>query len=130
MKMRDTELTAKQEKAIIALLDKPTIREAALSLNVGEATLWRWLQDPEFQRAYRAARRQVVEHSISELQAATSEAVATLKRNLTCGNQSVEVRAAQIILDQSVKAVELVDLAERVEDLEQLLIPRQEKKRA
>ncbi|HMV83001.1 MAG TPA: phBC6A51 family helix-turn-helix protein [Blastocatellia bacterium] len=128
--MRDTELTAKQEKAIIALLDKPTIREAALSLNVGEATLWRWLQDPEFQRAYRAARRQVVEHSISELQAATSEAVATLKRNLTCGNQSVEVRAAQIILDQSVKAVELVDLAERVEDLEQLLIPRQEKKRA
>jgi hypothetical protein len=128
--MRDTELTAKQEKAIVALLDKPTIREAALSLNIGEATLWRWLQEPEFQRAYRAARRQVVEHSISELQAATSDAVAALKRNLTCGNQSVEVRAAQIILEQSVKAVELVDLAERVEELEQLFIPKEEKKRA
>jgi hypothetical protein len=128
--MRDTELTAKQEKAIVALLDKPTIREAALSLNIGEATLWRWLQEPEFHRAYRAARRQVVEHSISELQAATSDAVAALKRNLTCGNQSVEVRAAQIILEQSVKAVELVDLAERVEELEQLFIPKEEKKRA
>ena len=128
--MRDTELTAKQEKAIAALLDRPTIREAAQSVNVGEATLWRWLQEPEFQRAYRTARRQVVEHSISELQSATSEAVAALKRNLTCGNQSVEVRAAQIILEQSVKAVELVDLAERVEEIEQLLIPKDGKKRA
>lgn len=116
-------LTGKQEKAIAALLDKPTMKEAAQSVNVSEATLWRWLQEPEFQRAYRAARRQIVEHSISELQAATSEAVATLKRNLNCGNQSVEVRAAQIILDQSVNAVELVDLAERVEELEQLLKP-------
>lgn len=116
-------LTGKQEKAIAALLGKPTMKEAAQSVNVSEPTLWRWLQEPEFQRAYRAARRQIVEHSVCELQAATSEAVATLKRNLNCGNQSVEVRAAQIILDQSVKAVELVDLAERVEELEQLLKP-------
>lgn len=128
--MGDSTLTVKQEKAIAALLDRPTIREAAQSVNISEATLWRWLQERKFQRAYRMARRRVVEHSISELQAATSEAVATLKRNLKCGNQSVEVRAAQIILDQSVKAVELVDLAERVEELEQLLIPREGKKRA
>ncbi len=128
--MRDIRLSAKQEKTIVALLEKPTIREAALSANVSEATIWRWLQEREFQRAYRAARRQVVEHAISELQTATAAAVSALKRNLTCGNQAVEVRAAQIILDQSVKAVELVDLTERIETLEQLFKPKEARKKA
>ena len=126
--MEDRTLTAKQEKALAALLDKPTIREAAAASKVGETTLWRWLQEPEFQRGYRAARRQVVEHSISELQSATSDAVATLKRNLNCLNPAVEVRAAQIILDQSIKAVELVDLAERIEQLEAVMNPLQKER--
>lgn len=120
MKMEDVTLTAKQTKAIAALLEQPTIREAAAALKMGETTLWRWLQEPEFQRAYRAARRQIVEHSISELQSATSDAVAALKRNLTCGTAAVEVRAAQIIIEQAAKAVEMIDVLDRVEELERL----------
>ena len=42
-----------------------------------------------------------------------------LTRNLTCGTPSAEIAAAKAIIDQSLRAIELVDLAERVEQLEQ-----------
>ncbi len=115
-------LTRKHEQAIAALLSEPSIKAAAESCGVGEATLYRWLQLPSFAVAYRAARRQVVERAVSELQAACGEAVATLKRNLTCDNHpAVQIRAAQIILEQAVKGIEIMDMQERVERLESLL---------
>jgi transposase len=114
-------LTRKHEQSIAALLSEPSIKAAAESCGIGEATLYRWLQLPDFQASYRTARRQVVERAVSELQAACGEAVATLKRNLACDNPAVEIRAAQIIIEQAVKGVEIIDLQERVERLEALL---------
>jgi len=114
-------LSRKQDDAIAALLSTSSIKDAAKACGVSDASLWRWLQLPDFQAAYRAARRQVVERAVSELQGACGEAVETLKRNLTCEQAAVEIRAAQIILEQAVKGVELIDLQERVERLESLL---------
>jgi hypothetical protein len=112
-------LSRKQEAAILALLQEPTLAAAARACGVGEATLARWLRLPPFQAEYRAARRQVVEHALSQLQQLSSEAAATLRRNLSCGLPSVEVRAALGVLDQALRAVELLDLAERVAALEE-----------
>ena len=107
-----------REQAILALLAHPTIGEAAAACGVGDVTLWRWLQQPDFAERYRAARRQVVEGAIANLQQAATEAAATLRRNLTCGVASVEVRAALAVLEQAIKGAELLDLAERVAALE------------
>jgi DNA-binding MurR/RpiR family transcriptional regulator len=107
-----------EEAALAALLSVPTIAEAATLAGISESTLLRWLQEPTFQQRYRAARREVVEHAISGLQQATGEAVEALRRNLTCGVPSSEIAAARAIIDQAVKGVELVDLAERIEQLE------------
>ncbi len=114
-------ITRKYEQAIAALLSEPSIKAAADAVKIGEGTLYRWLQLPDFQTAYRAARRSVIERAVSELQAAAGEAVETLKRNLHCENPAVEIRAAQIILEQGIKGVELIDLQERVERLEAML---------
>ncbi len=111
-------LTRKQDDAIAALLSTSTIKDAAEACNIGVATLYRWLQLPEFAAAYRAARREVVERAIAELQSATSQAVETLKRNLTCENPAVEIRAASIVLEQAIKGVELMELQGRIEKLE------------
>jgi hypothetical protein len=114
-------LSRKQDDAIAALLSTSSIKDAAKACGVSDASLWRWLQLPDFAAAYRLARRQVVERAVSELQAACGEAVETLKRNLHCEQAAVEIRAAQIILEQAIKGVELIDLQERVERLESLL---------
>ena len=127
MKENDT-LQPKQLKAITSLLSHPTIRDAAQDCGISETTLWRWLNDAAFQSAYRQARRSVVERAMGELQAACSEAVTTLRRNLTCGLASTEVTAAKIILEQAAKGIEMMDLQERLEWLEQLLATSPPKK--
>jgi hypothetical protein len=125
MKGHGEKFSRKQELTILALLQQPTIRAAAQAAGVSDVTLWRWLQQPEFRTRYRAARRQVVEGALASLQQATSEAAATLQRNLTCGVPSVEIRAAAAILEQAVRAIELVDLEERLERLEAQLAPEE-----
>lgn len=103
----------------MGLLSTRTIADAASSAGVSSRTLERWLaENDEFVAEYRAARRRVVEGAVSCLQEATTEAVDTLKRNLTCGSPSTEVRAASTILDQAVRAVEIYDLETRLAALE------------
>lgn len=60
------------------------MREAAAAANVGESSLWRWLQEPEFQAAYTKARRETVKQAIAQLQQHASKAVETL--NEVCTN--------------------------------------------
>jgi lactam utilization protein B len=106
------------EKLIVALLETSSIREAAAACGLSEATVFRRLQDNDFQAEYRLAQREVVERSIGELQAATSQAVETLKRNLTCGSPSAEIRAASAILDNSFRGVEIYEFTNRLEKIE------------
>ena len=108
-----------EDAALAALLSEPTIEAAATKAGIGESTLLRWLAEPTFKARYRDARRQVVEAAVGRLQTVATKAVDTLERNLSCGIPAVEVGAAKSVLDQAVKAVELVDLAERIEALEQ-----------
>ncbi|MBA3715231.1 MAG: hypothetical protein H0W76_22695 [Pyrinomonadaceae bacterium] len=116
-------LTPKQELALVALLDCGVIKEAAKTVGVNEATLWRWLQSPEFQSRYRAARRQLVETAIAQLQSDCTIAARVL-REVAEDRQapaSSRVAAARAILEQSIGAIELMDLQERVEMLEKSL---------
>ena len=107
-----------KEKVLLALLETSSIREASQKSGIAEATIYRYLKDADFQKEYRTARRSLVETSISQIQKATAEAVETLQRNLHCENPAVEVRCAQIIIEASVKGVELIDVIERLEVLE------------
>src|SRR5437773_507121 len=88
--------TNRQEKAIIALLTEPTMKEAAEAAGVSEVTLWRWLQNADFRASYMEARRLAVQRAIARTQAATSEAVSTLR---------------EVMSDQSAKGSERIAAA-------------------
>ena len=45
-------LTRKQEQAVAALLEQPTVLRAATVAGVSERTLRLWLKDPGFKAAY------------------------------------------------------------------------------
>jgi transposase-like protein len=108
----------KREQAIAALLERPTITEAAGAVGIGEKTLRRWLAEPEFKAAYRDAREQTLSMAVGRLQALLARAGEALDRAMVCGTPSVEVRAAGIVIQEAFKGVELLDLAERVAALE------------
>ncbi len=110
--------TANREKALAALLESATITEAAKKCGLSEKTLRRYLEDAEFQKEFRAARRVVFEQNIVRLQSLHTGAVETLERNLNCENPSVEVRAAQIIIEGNRKDFETLDILERLEKIE------------
>ncbi len=110
--------TANKEKSLAALLESATITEAAKKCGLSEKTLRRYLDDAEFQKEFRAARRVIFEQNIVRLQSLHAGAVAALERNLNCENPSVEVRAAQIIIEGNRKDFETLDILQRLEQLE------------
>ncbi len=110
--------TANREKALSALLESATISDAAKKCGLNEKTLRRYLDDAEFQKEFRAARRIVFEQNIVRLQSLHAGAVDTLERNLNCENPSVEVRAAQIVIESTRKDFETLDILARLEKIE------------
>jgi transposase-like protein len=66
-----SKFTRKKEEAIAALLSQRNIEDAAKSIGIGTQTLLRWLKIPEFDEAYRKARRAAV--SQIEREAATGD---------------------------------------------------------
>jgi uncharacterized protein (UPF0147 family) len=116
-------LTPKQDKAIVALLSKPSITEAAKDLGMSPATIFRWLQDKEFHAAYMKARRDSVKNAVAKLQSSAGEAVEVLTEIMKDQTKPSFVRlsAAKSVLELSFKAIELEDLAQRVEELETVL---------
>jgi AcrR family transcriptional regulator len=107
-----------REKVLIALLETPSIRDAAKSSGVSEATIYNYLKDKEFSADYRNARRQTVETAIAQMQSAASEAVERLKELQYCENPAVAARCAQIIFESSVRGLETTDILERLEKIE------------
>lgn len=107
-----------QEKALTALLNSTSITEAATKSGLSERTLYRFLEDAEFKAEYKAARRRIFEQNIFKLQSLHNQAVESLERNLHCENPSVEVRAAQIVIESNRKDFETFDILERLEQLE------------
>src|SRR4051812_11611602 len=112
----------KQEEAIAALLTQRNVDEAARAAGIGTRTLLRWLQIPEFQKAYREARRAAFGEAIARLQQGTSAAATTLLKTMVdpATPPSVKVRAAEAIFNHAAKAIEIEDIEARVSELEQL----------
>ena len=110
----------KKEDAIVALLTTRTVEEAARSVGVSTKTLLRWMKEPEFDTAYRAAKRAAFGQSIARLHHLSSAAVTTLgKVMLEPGTPpATRVRAADSILDHTTKAIEIEEIEARVAALE------------
>lgn len=113
-------ITRKMESAIASLLTAPTIAEAAHAVGVSEQTLWRWLQQDEFNDRYREAKRMAVAQAVARLQQATTQAVSTLEDVMSSDESptSSRVAAAKTVLEMAFRAVEIEDMATRIEELE------------
>ena len=123
MKGSDDKINRKQELTIIALLQCPTLTAAAKQAGIAEATLWRWLQQSDFEEAYRRARQAAVDQAISQLQQASGEAVETLRAVQTDPNAppSSRVTAAKAVLEMALKIRESEEMESRLTALENQL---------
>jgi hypothetical protein len=113
-------LGRKKEAAILALLSQRNIPEAARVAEISERTLYRWLQESNFDAAYRKARRTAFSQAMARLQQMTTAAVSTLGKIMLDPNAPApsRVRAADSVLDHAAKAQEIEDVQARIYELE------------
>ncbi len=110
----------KMEAAIAALLTQRNIEDAARSAGIGTRTLMRWLRLPEFQAAYREARRAAYSQCFARLQQGAVAATTTLLKMMIDPGRpaSVRVRAAECVMNHATRAIEIEDIEARVAELE------------
>ncbi len=78
------------------------------------------MKEPEFDAAYREARRMAYGQSIGRLQQAASAASSTLLKIMIDPNSppSCRLRAADSVLSHAAKAIEIEDIEARLSELE------------
>jgi hypothetical protein len=119
MKGHGAKFGRKMEAAIVALLTRRNIEEAANAVNVSVKTLLRWQKLPEFAAAYREARRAGVSQANARLQQATGAASSAVLKLMIDPNAPAAVRlTAECVLDRAAKAIEMEDIEARLTELE------------
>lgn len=119
-------LTVNQRRAIVYLIEKDTITAAAEATGVTRQTLHSWLQQPDFQAAYRSAKREIYGHAVAKLQRHASRAADVLYELMTSDNETVSpgvrLGAARSVLDLAAGG-SMDDLAAEVEEMKRLALP-------
>jgi len=130
MKGHGTKFARKKEEAIAALLSHRTLEDAARAVGVAPNTLLRWQQDPEFDAAFRRARRATYGQTTARLHQASSVAVSAVLKIMVdqSAPASTRLRAADIVLEHTAKAIEIEDIEARVAALEQAASPEHQRR--
>jgi hypothetical protein len=112
-------LSRKMDAAIAALLAQPSVAEAARVISVGPQTLSRWMKVPEFDTAYRAAKRAVLGRAIARLQHASGAAVTALLKVMfdADAKKAARLAAAEVVLRHAKAANEIEDIQPRLSAL-------------
>lgn len=108
------------EQAIIALLTARNTEEAAKIAGVSPKTLFRWQQEPAFDKVYRKARRDAFGQGTARLQQASGAAVSSILKIMPDAQApaSTKLRAAELVLTHGAKGIEIEDVEARVSELE------------
>jgi hypothetical protein len=114
-------LSRNQLKAVEALISYDTVADAAKACGLARDTVYRYLKDPLFDHELKKAKRTMVDRAILSLQRSCRHAAAALAA--ICRDEeappSARVAAAREILSQTMKAIEIEGIEERLQALEQ-----------
>jgi hypothetical protein len=107
---------------LAALAQGQSLTEAAKAARLSESTARRRLADPAFRAALSEARQRAVARAVTILASGMAEAAARLRwLSARAGEERVQLAAARTVIEQGLKGVELLDLAERITALEERL---------
>ena len=114
------ELTPRQQRAVVALLQVRSVTEAAALTKVPSRTLYRWIANDEpFRAALLQAEGAAIDEATRGLVGLTGKALEALDRALDTGQPpTVQLRAAQTVLENLLRLRELRNLEERLTRLE------------
>ena len=118
--MKNSELSANQQRALNALLSSPSVEAAARRCGITSRQIWRYLTDETFKTELQQRRGEVLSASTTGLVSGMQLAAETLYALLEDAETppTVRARVAQTVVELARKAVELDDVLARLEALE------------
>ena len=122
-------LSPKQRKAVEALLATGEVAAAARDAGVNRATLYRWLNEPEFLTAVRQAEAALDEFSFAREVTRTAVAAIAKATSDRVTPAATKVLAADVALGRLLQVRELAQLEARVQALEAAVGPEQSGRR-
>lgn len=122
--MKESELSANQKRALVALLTCPSVAAAAEAVGLSERTLYNYLANDVFKTELRKRQDQAIAATTAALVGLSGEAVKVLRDILADpdATNAVKCRVALGWLREKREAVELQDLAARVSALEEQIL--------
>lgn len=113
-------MTARQQKALTALLTHSTHKEAAKAAGISDRQLRSYLKDPEFKKEYRARLDLVLDEATTAAKRAMTPAVKTLVEIASDRKKAdtTRVLAARAILDAGLRLNDAMDVSDRLTALE------------
>jgi len=111
-------LTAKQTKALAALLTQPTKEKAAQAAGIGLTTLKRYLETPEFQAAYQKAVSELISDAAMQAKQSLNPALSCLRSIVESSDETsaARIQAARSLLEYGLRLTEIVDILRVIED--------------
>ena len=115
-------LDDKERQLLMALVQSPSISDAAQSVGIPRSTAYRMVGRPHFRAARKAAGRQALAQTLTRLQQVTGQAVQVLSdiSNNPKVHPRDRVAASRAILDQARRISEVTDLQDLEAQIEQL----------
>lgn len=116
----ESKLNEKQKRAIAAMLSAGTVSEACKIADVPRRTLYRWMENPTFAQALKAAEAETIKGASRRLSWVANKAAARVECLMddSTAPPSVQLRAAQIALESAIRWREATDIEERLAALE------------
>lgn len=112
-------LTARQRRAVAALVCEPTVARASGASGVSRATLYRWLNEPCFEAALTRAQGDALRESVARLSGLMLASLGELARALQSPNAALRLRAADIALRHVLGLLEYAEVERRLRALEE-----------
>jgi hypothetical protein len=108
----------RRNSILAALLTHATIAAAADAAKVSERTIRRYLGKPRFRALLEEARKAALESAVGSVSSLADDALAALKKNLTCGIPAAEIKAAVAIFDVLLKGHSFLQGIEEIRELQ------------
>jgi len=112
-------LTARKKRAILALVEHGAVSKAAEACGCARSTLYKWMQEEEFNKALRQASNSQLLEASRRLDALLLRAIDKLEKLLDSNSEHQARLAAESIISHGARLRELTELERRVSALEE-----------
>ena len=122
-----TELTPLQEQGALLLSSGQNVIEVAKTLDVDRSTIWYWRQIPAFEAILNQLRTETLQTMQDGLLALHQQALKTIKRCMSSENETVALKASQVIIEKTLQFqvgetdTEIIEIEQQIQKQENFL---------